>query len=271
MPQTVLVTGATDGIGLETAKQLARRGFRVMVHGRNPKRLETCLHEIRSAAPGTELEPWLADFGSLDQVRKMGESIVQSGSKLDAVIHNAGVFMNQYEETQDGFETTFQVNHLAPFLLTCALRESLNPTARIIVVSSIAHWRGQMNWKDLNLKNGFTAYGAYAASKLCNVLFVNELHRRNQGTPLQAYSLHPGVISTKLLRAGFSVVGSRVEEGAQTSVYLASENLDPAWNGEYFVDSKVAEKSPNAQSPEFAERLWEKSVSLTGADWPPKS
>lgn len=268
MPTTVLVTGATDGIGLETAKQLARRGFRVMVHGRNPKRLETTLHEIRSVAPAAELEPWLADFSSLTQIRRLGESIQKSGAKIDVLIHNAGVFMNQYLETADGFETTFQVNHLAPFLLTCTLIPTLKPSARILVVSSIAHWRGQMNWNDLNFKSNFTGYGAYAASKLANILFVNELHRRLGPKGIQTFSLHPGVISTKLLKAGFSARGSRVEEGAETSVFLATEKTDPSWGGEYFVDCAIAEKSPEAKNTEFGTQLWEKSVSFVGCDLP---
>jgi NAD(P)-dependent dehydrogenase (short-subunit alcohol dehydrogenase family) len=204
MPEKVmLVTGATDGIGKATALELARRGARVIIHGRSVEKVARAKDDISRAASAAQVETAIADLGSLDQVRALAGDLLARFDRLDGLIHNAGVFMNERKLSADGFELTFAVNHLAPFVLTRELLPLLRAShSRVITVASVAHNRGQIDFDDLNAARGFDGYRAYAQSKLANVLFANELAERERDY-LTSNSLHPGVIGTKLLKAGF--------------------------------------------------------------------
>lgn len=171
--------------------------------------------------------------------------------------------MNERVLTRDGFEMTFAVNHLAPFVLTLNLLDLLKKSnePRVINVSSIAHTRGHLDFTNLNGEKGFSAYEAYANSKLANILFTRELVRREPW--VTSNSLHPGVITTKLLRAGFDMTGASVQEGAKTSIFLATAEGVKGVNGKYFCDGKEKKPSPEALDDQTAKQLWEVSVRFT--------
>lgn len=254
-PMIVLVTGATDGIGKQTAVDLAKRGAHVIVHGRNAQKVERVKSELKNAS-GV-----VADLSSLEEVRTLAKNVVAMHPQIDVVIHNAGVFMNERVLTKDGFETTFAVNHLAPFLLTHLLRPAIR--ARIVVVSSIAHTRGHMQWDNLQGEKRFDGYDAYAMSKLANVLFTVEM-AKHLGAKPTINALHPGVVSTKLLKEGFG--GMRGpdshEDGAATSVYLATSSEVEGQTGGYYVRCAPASPSKEARDPDVAKKLYEISAKL---------
>jgi len=237
----ILVTGATDGIGRQTALELARRGARVLVHGRNAEKARAATAALQKDAREAAFEPVAADLSSLDEVRALAATI----RDVDVVVHNAGVFMKTRKVSVDGFELTFAVNHLAPFVLTHELLPILRrkPEARVVVVSSVAHDSGRIDLTDLQLEHAYDGYGAYAASKLMNVLFAYDLSRRLRATNVAVNALHPGVISTKLLRTGFGMGGAGVDDGARTSVRLAIDPGLAGVSGKYFSDQREAASS----------------------------
>jgi len=265
--RVALVTGATDGIGKETARALAERGAHVLVHGRTLEKARRVADEIRAAVgAGDRVEPCAADFSRLAEVRSLGESLA-ARPKLDLLINNAGVFVHERTLTADGFETTFAVNHLAPFLLTLLLVPRLvaSEPSRVVNVSSIAHSRGRLDFDDLDGAQRFEGYRAYATSKLANVLFSSELARRLAGKGVTSNALHPGVISTKLLMTGFGSTGASLEKGAATSLMVA---LDPALattTGRYFSDEREVSPSAAARDESLQQKLWEVSLERTGA------
>lgn len=260
--KTILVTGATDGIGRQTALDLARRGTQVLVHGRNASKARTAVDTLAKQAPGATLSAVSGDLSSLAEVRALARSI----HEVDVVVHNAGVFMNARTVSYDGFETTFAVNHLAPFVLTHLLLPVLRarPEARVVVVSSVAHNSGEVDFDNLQLERSFDGYRAYANSKLMNVLFAYDLARRLGGTTIAVNALHPGVISTKLLHTGFGMGGASVAEGARTSVRLAIDPKLAGVTGEYFSDQRSASSSRRSHDVALQRRLYEVSCELGG-------
>jgi len=264
----VLVTGATDGIGRQTAKELLEKKARVLVHGRTAKKAEDTCAALAKETNSSDLAPVHADLSSMAEVRALAEAVRNQAGHLDVLLNNAGVFMHERRLTTDGFETTFAVNHLAPFLLTHLLLPSLGAAGqgRIITVSSIAHSRGSIDFNDLKLDRYYHGYSAYAASKLANVLFAYEMARRLQGTPITSNALHPGVISTKLLKSGFGMGGGTLAQGAATSVRLA---LDPSLatvTGKYFSDEREATSSALSHDRGLQRRLYEVSAELVGIE-----
>ena len=268
--QVILVTGATDGIGRETALALARRGARVIVHGRSAARAEETTAALAALGEGAPppLDPLVVDLARLADVRAAPSILAGRGVSVDVIVNNAGVYLREPARSADGFELTFAVNHLAPFALTHALLSSPAGAAlrRVVNVSSIAHRRGQIALDDLSFdRRGFDAYGTYAASKLANVIFTVELARRLAGRGVMVNALHPGVVSTKLLTEGMGARGrDSLGEGAATSVRLALDaDLDGVTGG-YFVDGRLADRSPAAEARELARRFYEISAELAG-------
>ena len=265
--RTVMVTGATDGLGLETARELACRGARVILHGRNAGRAEAARREIRASSGNDEVEVVLADFASLHQVRMLADEVRGLTDGLHVLVNNAGVYQERRHVTEDGLETTFQVNYLAPFLLTNLLLDLLlaGAPSRVVVVSSAVHQRAPVDLDDLQGERRYDGYSAYGLSKLGNLLFTYELAERLRGSGVTVNSLHPGAVATKLLRAGFrSSGGLSPRDGAQTAVYLAASPEVEGVTGKYFVDKRVASSSPASHSRELRAAFWERSELLAG-------
>jgi NAD(P)-dependent dehydrogenase (short-subunit alcohol dehydrogenase family) len=260
----VLVTGATDGIGRQTALQLARMGARVMVHGRDEARGAEVVRELKAiGSRGTAF--FRADFASLAEVVRLAGAVKESTTRLDVLINNAGVYMTERKLTVERHELTFAVNHLAHAALSLWLLPLLRNSApsRIIFVSSAAHLRARLEFGNLQGEQSFDGYGAYALSKLANILFASELAARVRGTGVTANSLHPGVIQTKLLGIGLpGTEGRPVEDGAATSVYLASDPSLTMVTGAYFADRRQTQPSELARDPEARRHLWAATEAL---------
>ena len=260
--KTILITGATDGIGRETARQLLALGHRVLLHGRTRERAQQTLEGFGRGAGAPTAVPVWGDLAEMRQVLALAEQVKRQTPVLDVLLHNAGVYPHQRRLTPDGFETTMAVNYFAPFLLTQALLETVRASAqgRIVTVSSIAHQGGSLDLQDLTFARRFDGYTAHATSKLANLLFTRALARRLAGTPATAHCLHPGVIDTKLLRGGFGMGGAPVAEGAQTSVYLATADAVRTVTGQYFIDRRPVQPSALARDDRLAEALWQAST-----------
>ena len=256
--KSVLVTGATDGIGRETARQLLAGGWHVLVHGRSePKATEHAAALARETGKAQTTPVW-ADLSDMAQVVQLAHQVRAQAPALDVLINNAGVYERRRRLTADGLEATLAVNHFAPFLLTRRLLPLLGEAtaARVVNVSSIAHQNGSLDLDDLTFASGYDAFDAYAATKLANILFTLALARRLGGTRLTANALHPGVIGTKLLHAAFDIKGATVSEGARTSVYLATSEKVSGVSGKYFIDCRETRPSRLARDEDLAERLW---------------
>ena len=277
---TVLVTGATGGIGLETARVLARMGHSVLLHGRDARKGEAAVRVVRAAAPAPiDVRFLQADFTSLDQVRGLAAAISTSVPRLDVLVNNAGCASISRTVTADGYETTFAVNHLAPFLLTCLLLEKLRhaPRARIVTVASRAHRDKELDFDDLMSTRDYRVMRTYGRSKLANILFTRTLAKRLAGSNVTANCLHPGLIATgigqthALARLAWKLIvlargGISVAEGAKTSVYLATSPEVEGQSGGYYVKCRPAQLQtrPEAVTDAVGERLWKASEELVG-------
>jgi NAD(P)-dependent dehydrogenase (short-subunit alcohol dehydrogenase family) len=272
-----LVTGATSGIGEITAAALAARGAQVIVVGRSQQKAEDTVQRIQSETGSNSVHYLLADFADLQQVWDLVSSFQNRYSRLDVLINNAGAYFNTRRQTAYGVEMTFLVNHLAPFLLTNLLLDviKMSPSARIINVSSDAHQYGSMDFNNLEFKRGYFGMKAYARSKLANILFTYELARRLEGSTVTVNALHPGHIATDIYRTNFSVIGPILkwimgffaitpEEGARTSIYLASSPDVEGLTGQYYVKREVVQSSPLSYDQNVAHQLWLVSERLTG-------
>jgi len=257
--KSVLVTGATDGIGYETTRQLAALGWRVLVHGRNADKAAAAVKRIAQSEAGAQAEPVVGDLARLEEVVTLAADVSRRAPALDVVINNAGVYESKRRTTDDGLEMTMAVNHFATFLLTHHLLATVKraPHGRIVTVSSGAHSGGHVDVNDLALAHRHSGYGAYSTSKLANILFTVALAKRLADTAVTANCLHPGVIATKLLRAGFGAGGAPTASGARTSVYLATSAEVAGVTGKYFVDCKATAPSREARDERTAEALWQ--------------
>ncbi len=264
--RVVLVTGSTDGIGEQTALELADMGAQVILHGRNEAKGKKVMEEIRQRTKSDSLEFVLADLSSQAEVRKLASQVQERHDRLHVLINNAGVFMRDRRLTQEGLETTFAVNFLAPFLLTNLLLDTLKESApsRIVNVASIAHINARADLNNLQGEWGYDGFNAYALSKLAIISFTYRLAEKLEGTGVTANCLHPGVINTKLLRAGWGLGGSDVESGARTPVYLASAPEVERVNGRYFENMRPSTSSALSRDKELQETFWKIGEKLTG-------
>ena len=266
--RVVLVTGSTDGIGRATVRALAAAGAKVILHGRSKPKVDAAIAKLMEELPGAELEGVSFDLASHAGVRKGAEQILARVPELHVLVNNAGIFAGERTVTEDGIELTFAVNHVGPFLLTQLLAPRLEASAtrvpsRVINVSSIAHTRGRLHLDDLSMASSWTGYAAYAQSKLANVMHALSLAERHDPARLVAYSLHPGVIGTKLLRQGFGPVqGNSVDAGARTSVRLAGGETTDDPSGTYFNEGTPTPPAVAARDAAARTALWERSLGL---------
>lgn len=267
--RVAFVTGSTDGIGRQTARQLAARGVKVIVHGRSKQKVDATIAALKEELPGAELDGVSFDIGRLADVRRGAEQVLQLAPRLHVLVNNAGIFASERIVTSDQVEATFAVNYLGPWLLTELLGPRLTDSAeagqasRVINVSSVAHTRGRIHFDDVSLASSWTGYAAYAQSKLAQVMHALTLADRHEPSKLLAYSVHPGVVSTKLLRQGFGPVqGIAAESGAKTQVMLASGLTEDEPSGSYYSDGVATPPSAAARDGAARERLWELSERL---------
>lgn len=272
--ETILITGASSGIGRATAEMLAEQGHTVIVHGRDAARTQAAAAEIQQATGNANIHTALADLSSQAAVRQLADDIGARFPRLTVLLHNAGVIARQHTLTPDGVELQLAVNHLAPFLLTHQLLPVLRAStpARIVVVSSGAHSIATLDFNDLNASRDYHPVAQYGRTKLMNILFTNELSQRLVGTGITANSLHPGVIETNLMYSYFGTQPGQsvgfptrsLREGADTSVYLATSPEVAGITGQYFSNRQPDTPSAAAQDATLAARLWQRSAELTG-------
>ncbi len=267
MDKIVLVTGSTDGIGKQTALELAKRGYHVIIHGRKESRCIQTRDEILFNFKDAKLDYITGDFALFDSVRIMAEEIKMKYDRIDVLINNAGVFMSERVITPDGFETTFQVNHLSPFLLTNLIFPFIEKSedGRVVTVSSIAHKWAKFDFDNLNGEKEFDGQNAYSISKFANILFAYKLHRMRDGKPT-SNALHPGVIGTKLLYAGWGMGGDTLENGAKTSVWLASSDEVKGVSGKYFVNMHEEKSTALTYDENLQDDFWQYCVESVNLD-----
>ncbi|MBN3282445.1 RDH13 dehydrogenase, partial [Polyodon spathula] len=282
--KTVVITGANTGIGKETARELARRGGRIIMCCRDMVKCENAAKEIRGETLSHNVYARHLDLASIKSIREFANNINKEEERVDILINNAGIMRCPHWQTEDGFEMQFGVNHLGHFLLTNLLLDKMKRSApsRIINVSSLAHVVGEMDFNDLNWeKKKYNTKVAYCQSKLANVLFTKELARQLQGTGVTVNALHPGVVETELGRHTgmhqsqfsstvlgplFYLLVKSPNQGAQPSIFLAvAEEVDGV-SGKYFDVLKEKEPAPQAQDAEAARQLWQISARLVGLE-----
>jgi NAD(P)-dependent dehydrogenase (short-subunit alcohol dehydrogenase family) len=273
-----LVTGGTSGIGKVTASELARRGAEVVITARNQSKLNHSLEEITKLSGSESVSGLLADLTSQQAVRSLAESFLKQYPRLDVLINNAGAVYLRRTLSADGIEMTFAGNHLAPFLLTHLLLETLKTSApaRIINVSSNAHEGQMLDFNDLENRNNYQFMRAYGQSKLANILFTYELDRRLAGTGIAVNALHPGFVATNMgANNGWFVRlflpltrlwAISVEQGAETSIFLATSQQVDGVSGKYFYQKRAVPSSKYSYDQKVWQRLWEISAAMTGLD-----
>lgn len=276
--KTCVITGGTSGIGEAAALALAEKGADLAILCRSKSRGEATREKIEAHTGRACVKLFLADMEHLEDMRRVAAEISDALPKIDVLLNNAGVTMLGRSETSDGFETTFAVNHLAPFLLTHELLPRIleTPGARIVNTASDAHKFAAFDLDDLQSKKKFSSMRVYGGSKLANILFTNELARRLAHRDLGIWSLHPGAVSTrlgsnnggiaKLVIPMLSLFFKTPEQGARTSVYLCSADRIDAPNGTYFANQRPAKVSARARDAEAARRLWEESERMVGLE-----
>jgi NAD(P)-dependent dehydrogenase (short-subunit alcohol dehydrogenase family) len=270
-----VVTGASSGIGLYTALGLARTGMRVVMAGRDRARTEAARRFVTERAGSDRVEIALADFSRLAEVRRLAEELLAGHDRLDLLVNNAGLMSSQYRLSADGFELTFAVNHLAPFLLTNLLLDRLKASspARIVTVASRAHRGQRLDVDTLGKGADWGELTAYGRSKLCNILFTRELATRLAGSGVVATCLHPGVVATGIAQHGGLIgLGWRLakpfmigaEKGAETSLFLATVPDPAPFDGGYVIGKTLARPDPAALDTRMARRLWDESARMVG-------
>ena len=274
--RTVLVTGATGGIGRATAMGLATMGANLAITGRNRARTEAAAREIRAVSSG-QVDLFVADLSSQSEVRRLADEVLQTHPRIDVLVNNVGGCWNTRHVTADGLERTFALNHLAPFLLTNLLLDRLKQSApsRVVTVASNAHATGRIDFDDLQGERSYSGSRAYNQSKLANILFTYELARRLQASTVTANTLHPGVVNTSFdaedpggiqrLIIPFARPFMKIpSQGAATSIHLASAPDLEQVTGRYFANSQPKRSSKRSYDQAAAARLWQVSADLVG-------
>lgn len=274
--KTVLITGATSGIGLEASVKLARAGAKVVMVGRDARKTDACVTNVKMRAGTNAVTALLCDFSSQADIRRLANAFRAEHSQLDVLVNNAGTVFAKRTLTEDGIEATFAVNHLAPFLLTNLLLDLIvrSAPARIVNVSSIGHYYGTMDFNDLGFAKRYTTVAAYERSKLGNMLFTRELARRLNGRGVTVNALHPGAVATGIWNhapawskpfikmLSFLLISSEAGGDNLARLVIAPE-LD-GLTGRYFNMKKEQPPSRLALDEALSAQLWEVSAKLTG-------
>jgi len=272
--QTVVIKGATSGIGEVAADRLALKGARIVFIARDNARGEETLKHLYAIAPGAAHAAYYADLSKISEMKRVSAEIAAAEPKIDVLINNAGALFNTRKLSADGLEMTFAVNHMAYFVVTNQLLPRMGAGARIVSTSSDAHKGAKLNFDDLQSERGYSGFGVYGRSKLCNVLFTRELARRLKGTGVTANCLHPGFVATRFGDQSGGILSFAVraaknfaltpEQGAETIIYLASSPNVADVSGGYFYKSKIATPTKEAQNDADAKRLWDVSAKISG-------
>jgi NAD(P)-dependent dehydrogenase (short-subunit alcohol dehydrogenase family) len=258
----VLITGATSGLGRAVAGAIAEQGHTVLVHGRDPRKVEQAVAELENTARG-----YVADLASLAEARRLADEIKASEERLDVLVNNAGVATTERQESADGIELDFAVNHLAHFVLTGRLLPLLEHSApaRIVNVASIG--QAPIDWDDPLLERGWEMFRAYAQSKLAQIMFTFELAPRIADMQLTANALHPATLmDTQMVRQAFGRSMSSVEDGVGPVLRLATSDETAGVTGKFFDRYNESRAHDQAYDPDARRRLWELSVELAGED-----
>jgi NAD(P)-dependent dehydrogenase (short-subunit alcohol dehydrogenase family) len=277
-PTTYVLTGASDGIGLECASQLARTepDSRLVVVGRDPRRTAGAVARLHAESPAVRVDSLLCDFADLRAVRRLADDLLATCDRIDVLVNNAGTVFARRTLTADGIEATFAVNHLAGFLLTELLLDRIRASApaRIVFTSSAGHYSGTLDLDDLVFEHGYSIMRAYARSKLANVLTARHLARRLEGTGVTVTSLHPGAIATNIwsgapwyARPVLAVMKRRMESpqvGGSRLLYLAAGSEADGRSGGYYHRNRLRDPSAMARDDALGQRLYDVSARLAG-------
>ena len=272
--KTVIITGATSGIGEVAAMRLAEQGARIVFTARDKARADDTMAALKKANPNADHALHMADLSRLSEMKRVAGELARE-PQIDVLVNNAGALFNKRLETEDGLEMTFALNHMAYFVITNLLLGKLKPGARIVTVASNAHRGARLDFDDLQSRRGYTGFPVYSRSKLCNILFNRELARRIAGSGVTANALHPGFVATRfgddsggIVRAVLKVakpIGAiSPEEGAKTIIYLASSPQVAAISGDYYYECKSALPTAEARNDNDAKRLWDISGQIAG-------
>ena len=264
-----LITGATDGIGKETARCLGKQNTQLILVGRNPEKGEKVRKKLIAKTGNNQIEILTADLSNMKAIRYLAERIYSRYDRLDVLINNAGALFAQREETDEGLEKTFALNHLNYFLLTKLLLDLIKKgkTPRIINVASGAHIGATLDFDNLQGKNDYSGWAAYKRSKLMNIMFTYKLTELLKDTPITVNTLHPGFVRTRFGDNNTGIVGIglnlakkigaiSIKKGAETSVFLATSPTVKGLSGKYFVKCKPEKSSPDSYNKTYIDRLW---------------
>jgi NAD(P)-dependent dehydrogenase (short-subunit alcohol dehydrogenase family) len=272
--KTVVITGATSGIGEVAAVRLAEQGARIVFTARDKARAGETMAALKKANPGADHALHMADLSTLSEMKRVAGELARE-PEIDVLINSAGALFNKRQETADGLEMTFALNHMAYFVITNLLLGKLKPRARIVTVASNAHRGAKLDFGDLQSRKGYIGFPVYARSKLCNILFNRELARRITGSGVTANALHPGFVATRfgdnsgglmrtVLKVAKPIGAISPEEGARTIIYLASSPQVAEVSGEYYYECELGTPTAEARNDEDARKLWEMSESIAG-------
>jgi NAD(P)-dependent dehydrogenase (short-subunit alcohol dehydrogenase family) len=272
--KTVVITGATSGIGEVAAIRLAEQGARIVFTARDKARADDTMAKLKRANSDVDHTVHMADLSTLAEMKRMGGDLARE-PQIDVLVNNAGALFNKRQETGDGLEMTFALNHMAYFVITNMLLGRLKAGARIVTVASNAHRGARLDFDDLQSRRNYVGFPVYSKSKLCNILFNRELARRIVGSGITANALHPGFVATRfgdnsggfmrtVLKVAKPIGAISPEEGAKTIIYLASSPEVAGVSGVYFYECKPATPTVEARNDEDAKRLWEISENIAG-------
>jgi NAD(P)-dependent dehydrogenase (short-subunit alcohol dehydrogenase family) len=274
--KTVVITGATSGIGQVTAEELARQGARIVFTARDAAKAGVTLARLKGIGPGAQHDWVQADLSTIAAMKAAGAALAAKAGRIDVLVNNAGAIFDHREVTADGLEKTFAVNHMAYFVVTEVLRPNLAPRARIVSTASGAHAFGRLDFTDLQSAQRYSGMTAYGTSKLCNILWTCALSRRLASTGITANCFHPGGVNTGfadnttgLLRTLMGLAKPFMltpQKGADTLVWLASAREIEGRTGGYWVKRKLVQPSAAARDPDNVARLWAESARIAG--WP---